>query len=453
MTMPSLTKYPLGSLRELLYIAVPIFFFLLSSSLMSFCDRYFLSHYSLDAFKAVGVAGYLTLTFQLFCVRLTSINQVFVGRSLGENCPENIGPYTWQVIWCSLLTVLFTAPISPIIGKFYFAHTEVSTLGYTYYSIMMLGNFLFPLGAALCGFLMGIGETKALTKVVLFANLLNAGLDYVLINGVSGLCPSFGIAGAAIATLISQGVQCGILLFHFTRHPLKKLYKTMSWRFCPPLFWKIFKVGFPSAISKFYNFFIWTLSIKLVAMKGGDYLTLISFGSTIWVLMTMVNESIARGLMSLFSFFLGQNKWGLVWKSFESGVRLLLVLFFVLGIAFLFFNRQLVAVVVGTQLSRETVYFLRLGCYWLWGLFFLEGVNFFCVRLLVAMKKTGYMLRINLLLSILTGFLPFYLGFKVGSLSPDKVWVLTWISLITSTIVFFYKISKCSKESFIIAEV
>ncbi|MBI3211302.1 MAG: hypothetical protein HYZ47_01270 [Simkania negevensis] len=111
-TSTSLTHYPEGSFRELMTLVFPLVLSLLSGSLMGFCDRLFLSHYSLDALKAVSSANYLCIFFQLACMRVATMNQVYVSKHIGSDQKELAGAYTWQMIWFSLFSMLFTLPLS-----------------------------------------------------------------------------------------------------------------------------------------------------------------------------------------------------------------------------------------------------------------------------------------------------------------------------------------------------
>lgn len=414
---------------------------------MSFCDRYFLSSYSFEAFKSIGVAGYLVLLFQVFCIRLTSMNQVFIGRNLGEGKPFLVGPYSWQMIWCSLLTPLLILPLSTLTGNLYFAKLDSGTLGKNYFSILMMGNFLFPLGATLAAFLMGLGKTKLLTLVTLAANGLNAALDYLLINGIPGILQPHGIQGAAIATLIAQSFYCIILFCIFIRSPSEKNYQTRSYALKLSLFWESLKLSLPSAASKFLNLLLWALSIHLAARKGGDYLILISFGSTIWIVISTINESLSKGLLSLFSLFLGQNNWDHIWKSIKSGMYLLSITFLLLGIPLLLFSKQLIHFVIRTELSTTAFHSLKLGCYWLWIFFILEGVNFMCISLLLALKQTTYLFITSTILAFTTVYIPCYLAFQVGNSGPDKIWMFTWGCVISSTLAYRFRILKCYKEA------
>jgi len=435
-----------GSIRELISISFPIFVSSLSSSFMLFCDRYFLSRYSIDALNTVAVAGYLLLLFQLSSIRLTSINQVFVGRSLGKGNFQNIGIYTWQMIWCSPLTQLILLPIGLFISGFYFANTEVESLGRTYFSMMMMGHFLFPLGAALASFQLGIGKTKALMLIAIGVNILNGVLDYFLINGISGIFEPLGTKGAAIATLISQFLYCLILFYLFIRDPMSSPYQTRKWRFRLSFFKESVLSGMPLASAKFLNLLLWALSMSLVAKRGGDYLILLSFGSTVWILTSAINESLMKGLTTLFSFSIGQGSREVLVKSFKSGILVLGVIFCLLGIPFLFFQKQLIQLILKAEFSSATMHFLDLGCCWLWILFLVEGMTFVWGGLLVSLKETFYLFKVGAVSSCLT-YSFYYMAFSFGSLGPDKIWLINCPCIIFATLLYGRKVMKYYNES------
>lgn len=428
-----------GSVRDFISIAIPVFISSCSSSFMLFCDRYFLSRFSIDALNAVAVAGYLVLLFQLSSIRLMSINQVFVGRSLGKGDFQKIGIYTWQMIWCSPLTQLILLPIGLLISGFYFANTEIESLGKTYFFIMMMGHFLFPLGAVLASFQLGIGKTKALMLITVGVNILNGVLDYFLINGVSGVIEPLGVKGAAASTLISQFLYCLVLFYLFIRDPMSSSYHTREWRFRFSFFKEAVRSGISLSFAKFLSLLIWALSMSLVAKKGGDYLLLLSFGSTVWILTSALNESLMKGLTTLFSFSIGQGSRKVLIKSFKSGLLVLGIVFCLLGIPFLFFQKQLIQLILKEEFSSATMHFLHLGCYWLWILFLVEGMTFVWGGLLVSLKETFYCFKVGAVSSCFT-YSIYYLSFSFGSLGPDKIWLVNWPCVIFATVLYGRKV-------------
>jgi len=448
MTTSVFSKQTSASIKELFQIITPIFFSLLSSNLMLFCDRYFLSRYSFEAFSAVGVANYLVILFQIACIRFASINQVFIGRSVGDGNTQTVGLYTWQMIWASLLTSILVIPLGNIAGRLYFANIESKILGETYFSIMLLGNFLFPLGTTLASFQLGLGRVKVLPLVAFIANFFNVILDYYLINGISGILRPLGIKGAAIATLVSQGIYCCILFFLFISKQNEKEYKTRDFSFKPSLFKECVKVGSLGAFSRSVSLFFWTLSMNIVARKGGNYVTLISFGSTIYILTSIINESVSKGLITFYSYFLGQRNWSYIWKSLRSGLILLFILFLLLSFPFLFYNHYLIELVVGSKaIDATTMNLLTLACYWLWIFVLLEGVNISVTSLVVAMKETSYLAKVVIPLTFSFSYLPYYLLFNIWSLGPDKIWMVAWINFMFVPSFHIFKIFRSFRKS------
>ena len=78
-----LTKYPLGSIREIFAIAWPLMLSLLASSVMMFADRLFLGNYSLDAMGASATAGTGAYMIAVLPLVIASISGVFVGQFHG----------------------------------------------------------------------------------------------------------------------------------------------------------------------------------------------------------------------------------------------------------------------------------------------------------------------------------------------------------------------------------
>src|SRR5437016_5655252 len=103
-TIERLTKYPVGSARELWAIAFPLMLTALSGSLMIFVDRLILSHYSTEAMNAVATIGTTCMIFIYGAIGISSIAEVFVGQYNGSKQKSKMGEPAWQMIWFSLMT-------------------------------------------------------------------------------------------------------------------------------------------------------------------------------------------------------------------------------------------------------------------------------------------------------------------------------------------------------------
>lgn len=98
-----------------------------------------------------------------------------------------------------ILTFIFTKQILALGG----ADTKVISLGYIYMRIICFGLLFNMLTSMLNGILRGYGNTRIPLLISLIVNVINIGLDWVLIFGKFDF-PELGIKGAAIATSIAQ---------------------------------------------------------------------------------------------------------------------------------------------------------------------------------------------------------------------------------------------------------
>ncbi|MCB1084634.1 MAG: polysaccharide biosynthesis C-terminal domain-containing protein [Chlamydiia bacterium] len=436
MSASTLTKHTPGGMRELTALFLPLFLSLVSSNLMLFCDRLFLARHSLEALNAVTVAGTLTLFFQAICIRTLMINQVYVAEGFGSNHPHSIGPATWQMIWAALLTLAVTLPIGLVLSPFYFAKTEVAVLGSQYFFILMVGNFLFPLGTVLSTFLIGLGRTKTLTLLTCIANGFNIVLDYLLI-----LKFSFGVQGAAVATLVSQGLLCLVLLIFFLSSSNRRQFSTQHCLFKPSLFWEMIKTGAPRGISVGINLLSWSLCVYILSHLGGAHLLVLSFGGSIWVLLSALSLALSQGLLTQLSYYLGKMAEGLFWKSFRSSIKILVILIVLLIVPLGLFSHRLIPFILSHTPSPQEVEMLKVTCRGIIGYFFVECLSYLTSNILVAMKKTVYLLKVSLFGSALATFLPYYIGFYLLNWSPDKIWFANWFCCILAITLYLIKIN------------
>ena len=87
------------------------------------------------------------------------VSQGFVGHYKGAKQEKMIGPFIWQMIYFSFLSMLITYPLS-LVGKLYLKGIELEHGALTYLSYLSAVNFLYPLGATLAAFYLGRGKTR-----------------------------------------------------------------------------------------------------------------------------------------------------------------------------------------------------------------------------------------------------------------------------------------------------
>lgn len=114
-----------------------------------------------------------------------------------------------------------------------------------YLAIMSWGTITMFLLLHVTGVLRAVGNSLVPLLLLGGANLLNIGLDYVMIYGKLGF-PELGVAGAAWATVISRGIFAVAGLALLYRGFLGIKLRRWAWR--GRIMWQLLKIGVPSCI-------------------------------------------------------------------------------------------------------------------------------------------------------------------------------------------------------------
>lgn len=443
----ALTQYPIGSLSELFQLFFPLLLSVFSGSLMVFFDRLFLSRYSLVALESVTAANYLCMLFQLGCCKITATSQVLIGRSLGEKKKHLAGQYCWQMIWFSCLTMALTYPVSVLVGPIFWGTSQSALHGQEYFNILMIGNFLFPLGSALSAFFIGTGRTRVVGVITSFAQLLNILLNYLLIFGLGTFLPPLGVKGAAYATVCSQGLLCVGLFYYFFSSEESFGSRLVSFR--KNLFKEGIWLGLPKSLSKISVLIAWNAAVSLLTKSGGDYLLVLSIGASCWLLFSPISQTLEQVLTTQVSFLLGKGELSKTATCIRSALFVNTLSFLIIGISFFFFLDSFLGFFLKEEISLNSYQILKQSFFWLWIFFFLEGVSNIALGFVTGLSETLFTLKMNVLMNWPTIYFPFFLGYRVFNLSPDKVWALSSICMVAAGMICFikgYRIVGSSKD-------
>ena len=240
--------------REVLRVGLPLIAGMLSSTVMQFTDRLFLSHYSVTSIAAALPSAMAAMVLQLPLMGLCGYVSVFIAHYVGAGQHKQVGTALWQGLWMALAaTVVLT--FACLLAEPIFSWTNhppaVQAEEVIYFRILTLGSAFFLLGAVVSGFFIGRGYTRPVLFANLIAALLNIPLDYALIFGKWG-APELGIAGAGYAT-VTGWAFCAIVLGFgvFTKKNDAKFKVFRSWRLNTNIFFRLLRFGGPSGANLF----------------------------------------------------------------------------------------------------------------------------------------------------------------------------------------------------------
>jgi MATE family multidrug resistance protein len=320
---PERWRRPGGS-REVLAFSSPLILSQMTFTLQTFIDRVLLTWYAPEAMAAATASLFLTQVGILVCAGTGQYTTTFVAQYVGAGRRERVGAVMWQAIWFALAAGLLLAALAPAAGAIFEAagHGPVLRADETTFArILLLGAFPIILMPTLASFFSGRGATRVVLLVSVISALANVLLDYVWIFGRLGF-PEGGVAGAALATVVSNALGAGLFLGLMLRGRFRVEFATLrAFRLEPQLFMRLVRFGLPAGSHFPLELLAVALFTLIVGRLGADELaaTGIAFSLNGLVFMPMVG--LGLGVMALVGRYHGSGRSDLAervtWTAFS----------------------------------------------------------------------------------------------------------------------------------------
>lgn len=288
--------------KESLIIGMPLVISMLSSTVMTFTDRIFLGHYSMEALGASLPASIAAFLFLSFFFGTAEYIGVFVSQYTGAGRHHLVGEALWQGLWFCVPSGLFLASLWFVAGPLFdmVGHApDIREQEVVYFRILTLGGGPFLVGICLSCFFSGRGMTKPVMVVNMLAAAVNIPLNYCLINGL-GPFPELGIAGAGLATVMAYVlIAVCFALMIFTREN-EACYRVRSARrLMPALMKRFLHFGLPGGVQFFLDMFGVSFFVFMVGRIGEVELAASNIAISIYTLafMPTIGMHVAASIM------------------------------------------------------------------------------------------------------------------------------------------------------------
>lgn len=235
----------------LLNMAVPMMISMMVQALYNVVDSLFVSRISENALTAVSLA-FPVQNLMIAIATGTGVGiNALLSRSLGENNPKEANKAAMNGIFLAFLSYLLFF-IFGIFGSAFFFHTQTD-IPYIYESGTVYIRICTMASIGLFGsitferLLQATGRSFYAMVTQLIGAVTNIVLDPIFIFGLFG-APRMGVAGAAVATVIGQIVNCCVALFLNVNKNHDIDFHFKSFRPSLTTIKKIYSVGIPSII-------------------------------------------------------------------------------------------------------------------------------------------------------------------------------------------------------------
>ncbi len=237
-----------GGLREVAVLAAPVVLQQVSATAMMVVDSAMVGRLGPTELAGVGFGSVWLWTIFSFFYGVASGVQTFVSQYHGAGRERECGSWAWQALYfvvplCALALLVVLPLVSPLL-ELAVPSEVLRTTAHSYILARLPGEAAMACMMVFTAFFRGFGDTRTPMFVMIFANLLNAVLDYGLIFGRLGL-PELGVQGAGLATAISSVAGGAILFALFLRPKLARRFDTLAPRPSLPQIRRFLRVGLP----------------------------------------------------------------------------------------------------------------------------------------------------------------------------------------------------------------
>lgn len=269
-----------------------------------------------DALAAVGSTGSVTFLINGFALGITSGFAVLVAQKFGAKDEVKMRKAVASaLILSAIATVFFT-----VIGVG-FSKPILELMNTPENIIQDANNYLTVIFGGIVGtvfynmiasILRALGDSKTPLYFLILSSLLNIVLDVVFIVNFS-----LGVAGAAYATIISQGISAVLcVIYSYIKFKNLRLHKE-DFNIKRSMYYKHLKIGIPMAL----QFSITAIGIMIVqtALNVFGSSVIASYTAASKVLQIVMQPAITLGVVM--ATFCAQNLGAGEFKRIKDGVR------------------------------------------------------------------------------------------------------------------------------------
>jgi len=293
-------------LPTMLRMAVPMLAGTFSMIAYNLTDTWFVSRLGTEALAAMSFTFPVVMLLEFVMRGLGTGAMTVVAHALGSGKQATAARITTHATFLSTgialcLTAAGLLTMGPLFSRLG-AAGEVLVLTQQYMWIWYLGLVIRVVHILFADIIIGSGNTKAVSVLMVGGTVLNFILDPMMIFGLWG-CPKMGIQGAALATVISETiVLAGAFYFIHKRYHLilfalhTRQRIIASWR-------RILRIGIPTTLSSILTPLSAAIVIKIIAGYGEAAVAAVGVASRIEMFAFMIPMTVGMSMVP----FVAQN--------------------------------------------------------------------------------------------------------------------------------------------------
>ena len=366
--------------KALISMGIPTMLGMMVNAIYNLVDAYFVGGLGTSQMGAISVVYPLGQVVVGLGLLFGNGAASYLSRLLGKGDKEKANQVASTALYSSItvgvimiiFSMIFLHPILKLLG----ATDSIMPYAVTYASIYIVSCIFNVFNVTMNNIVTSEGAAKTTMLALMAGAILNIGLDPVFIYVLD-----MGVAGAAIATAISQIISTLVYLTFVLRKKSIYNFRIKNCTFTNEIISEIFKIGIPTLVFQILT----SLSISLVNTQARPY------GDSVIAGMGAVTRVVSMGSLMVFGFIKGFQpiagysygakkfdrlheaiKTSIIWSTAFCVIYGLVLTIFSKGIISQFTKGDLEMIRVGTQSLRiNGISFMLFGFYTVYSSLFL----------------------------------------------------------------------------------
>ncbi|MEX0686369.1 MAG: MATE family efflux transporter [Balneolales bacterium] len=297
--------------HSLVVVAIPIILANILHTAYQLIDTFWLGRLGANAVAAVSLSFPILFLILSLGLGLTLAGTVIVSQYKGAEDQRGVDFSSSQTviviffisIFLAMIGYLSAEPLMRIIG----ADQEVLADSVAYFKVSSLGFVFLFIFFVFQSLMRGIGNVMLPLYIILVTVFLNLVLDPLFIYGY-GIIPGYGVKGAAIASVITQGLSAFAAMYILWKGKsgIKIRWSYMNFN----LAWtkRMFEMGIPASLEQSTRAAGMTMMVIIVTSFGSEVVAAYGIGARLLSLVIIPTLGLSIATTALVGQNIGANK-------------------------------------------------------------------------------------------------------------------------------------------------
>jgi len=335
--------------KSIWHLALPLMAANVLQSAFSLIDMWWVSRikgFERQSLAAVSLVQPIIFIIFTLIMGIAASTTAVVARHIGAGQQKEAEDVAFQSLIlgtaASAVVALAGLVFSHQIFGYMGATAQVVALSSGYIKILLGGSVVMFLLFLVSAILRGAGDAYTPMVILFIAVFFNAVLDPLFIFGIGPL-PKLDVNGAALATVVSRAIGCGIGFYYLFRDKVKIKLSLGDFKIHPGIMWKLIVIGTPNSAMMTMRSLMMFAIMWIIVGFGTGAVAAFGIGSRIYNMILFPAFGLAMAPVTLVGQNLGAGRPDRAEKSTWLAVTYLSIMMFSASVILFIFARHLIS--------------------------------------------------------------------------------------------------------------